>query len=78
MPAIVADVMNAALQSSNTILREPPPVVAIKALDATAIEVDLFFRVANVGQRIPATNEIFDLVYRHSKSAGLRLATPPS
>jgi small-conductance mechanosensitive channel/CRP-like cAMP-binding protein len=78
MPAIVADVMNAALQSSNMILREPPPVVAIKALDATAIEVDLFFRVANVGQRIPATNEIFDLVYRHSKSAGLRLATPPS
>jgi small-conductance mechanosensitive channel len=78
MPAIVADVMNAALQSSNTILREPPPVVAIKALDATAIEVDLFFRVANVGQRIPAKNEIFDLVYRHSKSAGLRLATPPS
>jgi small-conductance mechanosensitive channel len=70
MPAVVADVMNAALQSSNTILREPPPVVAIKALDATAIEVDLFFRVANVGQRIP--------VYRHSKSAGLRLATPPS
>lgn len=78
MPAIVAEVMNAALQSSNTILRQPPPVVAIKALDATAIEVDLFFRVANVGQRIPATNEIFDLVYRHSKSAGLRLATPPS
>jgi small-conductance mechanosensitive channel/CRP-like cAMP-binding protein len=78
MPAIVADVMNAALQSSNIILREPPPVVAIKGLDATAIEVDLFFRVANVGQRIPATNEIFDLVYRHSKSAGLLLATPPS
>ena len=78
MPAIVADVMNAALQSSNLILKEPPPVVAIKGLDATAIEVDLFFRVANVGQRIPATNEIFDLVYRHSKSAGLRLATPAS
>ncbi|BCH15298.1 mechanosensitive ion channel family protein [Mesorhizobium sp. L-2-11] len=78
MPAIVADVMNAALQSSNTILRDPPPVVAIKALDATAIEVNLFFRVANVGQRIPAKNEIFDLAYRHSKSAGLRLATPPS
>ncbi|MET3580353.1 small-conductance mechanosensitive channel/CRP-like cAMP-binding protein [Mesorhizobium robiniae] len=78
MPALVADVMNAALQSSNIILKEPPPVVAIKGLDATAIEVDLFFRVANVGQRIPATNEIFDLVYRHSKSTGLRLATPPS
>lgn len=78
MPAIVADVMNAALQSSNMILKEPPPAVAIKGLDATAIEVDLFFRVEDVAQRIPATNEIFDLVYRHSKSAGLLLATPPS
>lgn len=78
MPAIIADVMNAALQSSNIVLRQPPPVVAVKGLDATAIEVDLFFRVANVGQRIPATNEIFDLVYRHSKSAGLLLATPPA
>lgn len=78
MPAAIADVMNAALESSDIILKEPPPVVAVKALDATAIEVDLSFRVANVGQRIPATNEIFDLVYRHSRSAGLRLAPPPS
>lgn len=78
MPAVVAEVMNAALQSSNIILKEPPPVAAIKGLDAAAIEVDLFFCVANVGQRIRAKNEIFDLVYRHSKSAGLLLATPPS
>jgi small-conductance mechanosensitive channel len=78
MPAIVAEIMNAALQSSNTILKEPPPVVAVRGLDATAIEVGLYFRVANVGQRIAARNEIFDLVYRHSKSAGLLLAMPPS
>lgn len=78
MPAIIADVMNAALQSSNIILKEPPPSVAIRGLDAIAIEVDLYFRVANVGQRIAATNEIFDLVYRHSKSAELLLATPSS
>jgi small-conductance mechanosensitive channel/CRP-like cAMP-binding protein len=78
MPAIVADVMNAALQSSNIILKEPPPTVAIRGLDATAIEVGLYFRVANVGQRIAAKNEILDLVYRHSKSTGLLLAMPPS
>jgi len=78
MPAIVAEVMSAALQSSDMILKEPPPAVAIKGLDAAAIEVDLLFRVANVGQRVPAMNEVFDLVYRHSKSKGLRLATPAS
>ncbi|MGO4837169.1 cyclic nucleotide-binding domain-containing protein, partial [Rhizobiaceae sp. 2RAB30] len=78
MPAIVADVMNTALLSCNAILREPPPSVAITGLDATAIEVELRFRVANVAQRTAARNELFDLVYRHSKAAGLLLAAPPS
>lgn len=78
MPAVIADVMNAALASSNIILQEPLPVVAIRGLDATAVEVELAFRVAKVGQRTAARNEIFDLVYRHAKSAGLRLAAPPT
>lgn len=78
MPAVVADVMRTALMSSDLILKDPPPAVAIKGLDATAVEVDLYVRVASVGQRIPAINEIFDLVYRHSKSTGLLLATPRS
>ena len=78
MPAIVVDVMRTVLLSCNSILKEPPPSVAIKGLDAAAIEIELTFRVANVGQRIAARNEIFDLVYRHSKSTGLLLAMPPS
>ncbi len=78
MPAVMADVMHTALSSAGSILREPPPSVTIRSLDATAIEFELSFRVANVGRRIAANNEIFDLVYRHSKSAGLLLAVPPS
>jgi small-conductance mechanosensitive channel/CRP-like cAMP-binding protein len=78
MPAIVADVMHTALLSCNSILKNPPPSVALSGLDATAIEVKLQFSVADVAHRIPARNEIFDLVYRHSKSAGLLLAMPPS
>ena len=76
MPAIVADVMRTVLSSCNSILKEPPPAVKIRGLDAMAIEVELIFRVANVDQRLAARNEIFDLVYRHCKSAGLLLAMP--
>jgi small-conductance mechanosensitive channel len=78
MPAIVADVMRTALLSCNSILKEPPPAVAIRGLDATAIELELLYRVADVGQRIAARNELLDLVYRHCKSTGLLLAMPPS
>lgn len=78
MPAVVVDVMRTVLMSSNTILTDPPPYVAIRSLDAAAIEVDLFFGVADVDHRVTARNEIFDLVHRHSKANGLLLAVPPS
>ncbi|MFI0842877.1 mechanosensitive ion channel family protein [Mesorhizobium sp. IMUNJ 23232] len=78
MPAIVADVMRTALLSCNSIQKEPPPAVKIRSLDAMAIEVELIYRVATVAQRIAARNEIYDLVYRHSKSTGLLLAMPPT
>ena len=76
MPAIAVDVMRTVLASCNSILKEPPPSVAIKTLDAAAIELELFFRVASIDGRLTARNELFDLVYRHCKSTGLLLATP--
>jgi small-conductance mechanosensitive channel/CRP-like cAMP-binding protein len=78
MPAIVVDVMRMALLSCDSILKEPPPLVAIKGLDARAIEVELLFYVADVHRRVPAKNEVIDLVYRHVKSTGLLLAEPSS
>ncbi|MGO8462710.1 small mechanosensitive ion channel, partial [Rhizobium ruizarguesonis] len=50
----------------------------LKGLDATALEVELWFRVTSPSQRVTARNEVLDLVYRHCKSAGLLLAIPPS
>jgi CRP-like cAMP-binding protein len=78
MPSIILDVMQSVLLSCNSIVKEPPPTVALKGLDATALEVALLYRVASPSQRIPARNEVLDLVYRHCKSAGLLLAMPPS
>jgi small-conductance mechanosensitive channel len=77
-PAAVVGVMQAVLQSSDFIVREPPPAVAIKGIDAAAIELGLIFRVSDVGKRLPATNEIYDLIYRHIRAAGLLLAAPQS
>lgn len=77
-PAAVADIMRSVLQSADLILREPPPVVAIRGIDATAIELGLIFRVSEVGKRLPAMNEVYDLVYRHVRATGLLLAAPQS
>jgi hypothetical protein len=78
MPSIILDVMRTVLLSCNAIAKEPPPVVALKGLDAAALEIELQFRVSSPAQRTPAQNEVLDLVYRHCKSAGLLLAMPPA
>jgi hypothetical protein len=78
MPAIIADVMQSALLSSESTLKEPSPTVALTGLDATALELELNFRVASPAQRTKAKNEVLDLVYRHCKAAGLLLALPPN
>lgn len=78
MPSIILDVMRSVLLSCNSIVKEPPPIIALKGLDATALEIELLFRVSSPAQRTPARNEVLDLVYRHCKSAGLLLAMPPA
>jgi small-conductance mechanosensitive channel len=75
-PSSIAEVMTSALLSCNFIQQVPPPVVIIKSVDAAAIELELSYRVASVGHRIAANNGVFDLVYRHARFAGLRLAAP--
>lgn len=77
MPSIVVDVMRSVLLSCNTIVQGPQPIVALKGIDATALEIDLMFPVASPAHRIAARNEVLDLFYRHCKSAGLLLALPP-
>jgi small-conductance mechanosensitive channel len=77
-PAVIVDTMRMVLLSCNSILQDPSPAVAITSLDAAAIEIELSFRVASLDQRITARNEIFDLVYRHSRSVGVLLAAPLS
>ncbi|OCJ03515.1 mechanosensitive ion channel protein [Rhizobium sp. AC27/96] len=76
-PRIVADLMQNVLISCNTIQKTPEPSVAINSVDGQAIELQLSFRVRDISLITAAKNEIYDLLYRHSKAAGLKLAGPP-
>ncbi|PDT29716.1 mechanosensitive ion channel protein [Rhizobium sp. L9] len=75
-PSTIVEVMRTVLLSSGSILAEPKPGVQVKSLNADAVEVELSFSVRDIGHAGPAKNEIFDLVYRHVKAAGLTLARP--
>jgi len=68
--------MQSVLISCNSIQKTPEPSVAINSVDGQAIELQLTFRVRDISQTMAAKNEIYDLLYRHSKAAGLKLAGP--
>jgi small-conductance mechanosensitive channel/CRP-like cAMP-binding protein len=77
LPSRACAVLETVLLSCNRILRLPAPTVTIKSLDAVAVTCELQFFVSAIELRDEAQNEIFDLVYRHCASAGIRLAPPP-
>jgi len=76
-PETILAVMRNVLLSCNSILRFPAPTVQITSLDAQAAVIELMFRVADFSTAPAAKSELFDLIYRHTKAAGLRLAPPP-
>ncbi|MGO7522777.1 mechanosensitive ion channel protein, partial [Rhizobium brockwellii] len=53
-PSSIIEVMRAVLLSSDSILTEPKPGVQIKSLTSDAMEVELSFRVRDIGQAGPA------------------------
>jgi small-conductance mechanosensitive channel len=75
-PRFVEEVMWSVLQASTHIVKNPPPVVALKAIDAIAIEAELQFRVDSLAIGTFAKNEIIDLLYDQCRVRGLSLAMP--
>ncbi|MBB3543018.1 cyclic nucleotide-binding domain-containing protein [Rhizobium sp. BK399] len=76
-PSLIEDAMRSVLLSANSILKSPPPSVAIVGLDSSAMEVELSFRVSGMSRTAAAKNEIYDLIYRHLRAAGIQLGAPP-
>ena len=75
-PSGISEIMRTVLLSSNSIMLTPPPTVEIKSLDAQAIEFELAFRVQDFAAASTARHEVYDLIYRHTRAAGLVLAQP--
>lgn len=68
--------LETALLSCNRIIRTPAPSVTVRSLDAVALECEIHFFVSVIDHGPEAKNEVFDLVFRHCASAGIRLAPP--
>jgi small-conductance mechanosensitive channel len=75
-PSGISETLRTVLSSSNSIMLTPAPAVEIKSLDAQAIEFELSFRVRDFSAAAAARHEVYDLIYRHARSAGLILAQP--
>lgn len=75
-PRVVEEVMRSVLQASSRIVKYPSPVVALKSIDAVAIDVELQFRVDSLAVGTAAKNEIVDLLHDHCGASGLSLAMP--
>lgn len=69
-------ILETALLSCNLIRRVPAAFVRTRSLDAVALECDLTFFFSPIEQEPDVRNEVFDRVYRHCASAGIRLAPP--
>ncbi|PSH62262.1 small mechanosensitive ion channel [Phyllobacterium brassicacearum] len=77
-PSYVAEMMRQAMIGANNIVHDPAPVVALNGVDAFAMDIELQFRVRHPADRIPARNELIDLVYRQCIATGISLALPAS
>ena len=75
-PRLVEEAMRSVLQACTRIVKDPPPAVALKTIDAIAIDVELQFRVASLAMGTSARNEIIDLIHDHCEAGGLYLAMP--
>jgi small-conductance mechanosensitive channel len=75
-PRFVEEVMWSVLQASTLIVKNPPPVVALKTIDAIAIGAELQFRVDSLAIGTFAKNEIIDLLHDQCRVRGLSLAMP--
>lgn len=76
-PRLIEEVMKTVLEACGAIVRQAPAVVALKSIDAAAIEVELQFRVADPSHRTAARNEVIDLIHQHCRENRLSLAMPP-
>ncbi len=75
-PASIEETMRTVLLSSFAILKTPPPTALVVGIDGQAVEIELAFRVSGFSAAGAAKSEVYDLIYRHARASGLKLAGP--
>ncbi len=72
-PDVIVEAMRTVLLGCTKIMRVPIPSVSVVGLDGDAITLELGCRIKNVANVTEAKNEIYDLIYRHSRSQTLSM-----
>ncbi len=75
-PAQAMAVLELALLNARAILAAPAPAIRVAAIADAQTDMEVTAFVDGVGAAGAAHNELFDLIYRHTAAAGLRLAAP--
>jgi len=75
-PSEIEDALISVLQTCRCIVQDPKPVVALKGIDAIALDIELQFRVTSPAQRTPARNEVINAVHQQLARSGLSFAMP--
>ena len=75
-PSANAVVLRQALLNSRRILASPKPSILVKNMNAAAVEFELTFFVDDLRASAMVQNELFDLIHRHLRAAGIALAAP--
>ena len=76
-PSAMVEIMRSVLMSSNLIHDQSARSVTVRSMSDSAVELELSFKVPDIAAVGNARTEIFDLIYRHAKAAGLALSPDP-
>jgi small-conductance mechanosensitive channel len=72
-PRTVLDALNRALTGSNVILRTPEPYARVKRATLNSVQYEVGAFVDDMSKKVPVSNDLFDLCYRHLAASGINL-----
>ena len=75
-PSSAIEIIHTAILNCRLILATPPPTVIIRAITARFIELEVTFYVDQLSASTNAQNQLYDMIFRHLATAGMRLASP--
>lgn len=72
-PASVLGALERAIAGVRAVLRSPEPYACVKSASANSIQYEVTVYVDEISKKTGATNELYDLCYRHLDAAGIEL-----